>query len=113
MKQCPTAAKTPAPTHAAVSPPDRQDTLQFDITIFDVDASTYVVAVCKRESGAQVAILFHLEWTKGIALFSSDGSKASELSAKLQLSLESLGVDSEAIKLRRAFAARAQKTRPK
>jgi hypothetical protein len=113
IKLCPTAVGTPVPTHPSVPLPERHDTLQFDVTIFDDAATTYVVAICKRESGAQVAIVFHLERTKGIALFSTDGSKPSELSATLQMSLESLAFDSEAANLRRAFASRAQKPRPK
>jgi hypothetical protein len=111
-KLCPPAVGAPLVSHVDVQPPYREESLSFDITTFDDAASTYVICIYKKEI-FEVAVVFHLEKTKGMALFPQEETKRSELLTKLELSLESLGVDAEAVKLRRAFSARTQKTRAK
>jgi hypothetical protein len=111
-KLCPPAVGPPATSHPSVPIPFRDEVLSFDITTFDDAASTYAICIYKKEN-VQVAIVFHLEKTKGVVLFTEGETKASELVAKMQLSLESLGVDADAVKLRRAFNTRSQKPRAK
>jgi hypothetical protein len=111
-KLCPPAVGTPTPSHAHVPSPDREETLLFDVTTFDDANSTYVICICKKES-VQGAVVFHLEKTKGIILFPQDKTKGNELVTKMEMSLETLGVDADAAKLRRAFSARTQKTHTK
>jgi hypothetical protein len=111
-KLCPPAVGAPAISHVDVQPPYREESLYFNITSFDDVASTYVICIYKKEI-VEVAVVFHLEKTKGIVLFPQEETKRSELLTKLELSLESLGVDADAAKLRRAFNARTQKTRAK
>jgi hypothetical protein len=111
-KLCPPAVGTPITSHASVQPPYREEALSFDITTFDDAASTYVICIYKKVN-VQVAVVFHLEKTKGVVLFPQGEAKGNELITKMQLSLESLGADADALKLRRAFGARTQKARAK
>jgi hypothetical protein len=113
-KLCPPPLQgtTDATSDAHVPSPDREETLLFDVTTFDDANSTYVICICKKQS-VQGAVVFHLKRTKGIVLFSQDKTKGNELVTKMEMSLETLGVDADAAKLRRAFSARTQKTHTK
>jgi hypothetical protein len=111
-KLCPPAVGKPVSGHASVTPPGRAETLNFDFTAFDDAGSTFVICIYKKED-AQAAIVFHLEKTKDSILFPQDRTKATELSTKMEMSLDSLAVDADAAKMRRAFSTRTQKPRAK
>jgi hypothetical protein len=98
--------------HIEVRPPGRNEPLAFDLTTFDDANSTYLRCICKK-GDAQVAVVFQLEKTNKLAVYSKGEKSDSELVAKIELSLELLGVDQEAAKLRAAFNRYHTKARAK
>ncbi|HEY1860692.1 MAG TPA: hypothetical protein VGG61_10080 [Gemmataceae bacterium] len=90
--------------------PGRNEPLAFELTTFDDANSTYLKCIYKK-GDAQVAVVYHLEKTGKLVVFSDDEKSESELANKIRLSLESLGVDQEASRLRVAFNKYHQKAR--
>jgi hypothetical protein len=99
--------------HVVRQVPGRDKPLEFDLVMFDDANSTYLLCMYKR-GDAQAAVVFHLaEKMSKLVVFSDDERGDNELTTKLRLSLESLGVDQEAGKLRATFNRYHPKSRAK
>jgi hypothetical protein len=108
----PAVGALPAPMHVDRTVPGRTVPLAFDLQSFDDANSTYLRCIYNKGE-AKVAVIFHLEKTNKLVVFPDDEKNDTDLTTKIRLCLETLGVDQEAAKLRGAFNRCHSKARGK